>query len=160
MNRHRRRTILWLSLAALLCGCTDDIVPKRDPQYVGLYYRYNYRDEVDTFNGTLTKDLVADGTATVGFCLTTKAQDSILAEAVRDSFFAIPDTIVSPVHIAIYPFPPPQVLRIRAGELSHQVVWYNYPGGDAMIRLAGVILGIVQSTPEYDRLPPARGGYI
>jgi len=160
MNRHRRRTILWLSLAALLCGCTDDIVPKRDPQYVGLYYRYNYRDEVDTFNGTLTKDLVADGTATIGFCLTTKAQDSILAEAVRDSFFAIPDTIVSPAHIAIYPFPPPQVLRIRAGELSHQVVWYNYPGGDAMTRLARVILGIVQSTPEYKSLPPARGGYM
>jgi len=160
MKRARRRMILTLSLAALMCGCTDDIVPEKDPQYLGLYYRYNYRDVVDTFTGTLTKDLIADGTATVGFWLTTEAQDSILAEAVRDSFFAMPDTIIPPVRIAIYPFPPPQVLRIRAGELSHQVVWYNYPGGDAMTRLAGVILGIVQSTPEYKSLPPARGEYM
>ena len=55
--------------------------------------QYGFATELNTFTQTYQKDLVADGTITVPFCLTSGEQELILRKAQEVGFFSFPDTI-------------------------------------------------------------------
>jgi len=148
--------VMWIAI----CGCDLGQSPGHDPQYVKIYFKYFFRNSVDTFNGTLTKDLAADGTITVPFWLTTEQQDSILVEVVRSDFYDLPDTLFGNPHIHLEPDPGVQALRIEVDGRAHQVVWYTTSSNQQILRLSQFIRDLVHSTPEYKNLPPARGGYL
>jgi hypothetical protein len=155
----RRRSLLVIVLIVLISnlGCDLGQSPNPDPQYLKIYYKYFYRNYVDTFNGTLTKDLAADGTITVPFWLTLEEQDSILAELNRTGFYDLPNTIPGTPGIRLEPDPGPQVLRIEFGGRVHQVTWFITSGNEQILRLSQFIRDLVESKPEYKNLPPARG---
>jgi hypothetical protein len=160
MNPRRSSLAILLVIVISVGGCDLGGAPTGDVQYARIYFKYDFRDTVNTFSGTLTKDLVAGGTVTVPFWLTTEEQDSILAEAVRRQFYDLPDTIRGMPGIYQTPDPGPQTLCIDVNGRSHQVVWYSTSSNEHIVRLSQFIRDLVQATSEYKSLPPAQGGYL
>jgi hypothetical protein len=154
---------LFTEAGCLLSTDTETIV--HDPQFVEVYLQYGFLDELNTFTGTLTKDLVMDGSITVAFWLSTKDQQSILEAADQLSFFSFPDTFPAQKGVSFQPDPSPDRLRIRSGNRDHTVAW-SYPLDPANIQAAGVrglsefIFSLVRQSAVYKSLPQARGGRI
>jgi len=146
-------------------GCDIGDPDSPDPQYVKLHLQSGFRDVVDTFNGTLTKDLVMDGTVSIPFFLTEAEQEHVLALLTDEGFFSLPDTIHATPGAMITPDPSPDFLRVQANSLDKTVVW-NYPlepadeHGQAIVRIMMAIREVVEAKTTYRQLPPARGGYL
>lgn len=164
--------IRWKAVLAIVLtcqvvnpGCDFGEPDTRDPQYVKLHLQSGFRDVVDTFDGTLTKDLVLDGTVSIPFYLTEAEQEHVLSVLTDEGFFSLPDTVHSTPGVMIEPDPSPDFLRVQANSLDKTVVW-RYPlepadeHGQAVVRIVMAIREIVEERPEYKQLPPARGGYL
>lgn len=156
------------ALLLLLGSCSqpsDTAGPTSDAQVLKIYMQYGFKDELDTFEQTLQKDLIADGTIRVPFWLSTAEQDLILQKVLDVGFFAFPDTLKREAGFMVSPDPSPDVLRIEYQDQANTVVWY-YPidssGGHAegIIELRDLITHIIREKPEYKILPQARGGYV
>ncbi len=149
----------------LFLACDLGDVQKPDPQFLRVQLNHGFRDVVNTFDGTLTKDLVLDGTRTVPFWFTTAEQHLIISELQRAGFYELPDTIPQIPDVRISPNPGPQLLRVQADQGQKTVVWLLPPdqtngNGEAIQQLASVIMAIVEAKPEFKQLPPARGAYL
>jgi hypothetical protein len=165
------RFIAALLALSFLSGCDlgepfrTEQHSKPDEQVVKVYFKYDFRDQVDTFNGFLTKDLVANGTVTVSFLFTTAQQDSILEALAQADFFGLPDTLHPIPNVAIAPNPGPQILRVEYQGKLKSLVWFylldeSDPRSAAVRHLWQTIWQVVESTDSYKLLPPAVGGYI
>ena len=169
MTRLTLSPITWLAaLTVTASGCSSSSGPEgvaHDPQTVEIHLQYGFLNELNTFEGTLTKDLVVDGSVSVAFWMPAADQDSILEKAERLSFFDLPDTIPGLTGAAIDPGPSPDWLRIRSGGKDQMVVW-TYPldpdnvQAAAVQELADYIFSVVQRNPVYILLPPARGARL
>jgi len=169
MQRGYFQQIVWVVMMMLAAGgCnppTETETPEHNPQLVQIHLQTGFLDELNTFEGTMTKDLVMDGSITVSFWLSTPAQDSILERAEQLSFFGLPDTIPVLDGVAIQPDPSPDMLRIRAWDRDHTVVW-SYPVDQmnthaaAVFELSEFIMEIVRQSPVYRSLPEPRGGRL
>lgn len=154
-----------LTCQAVFPGCDFGEPGNSDPQYVKIHLQSGFRDVVDTFNGTLTKDLVLDGTVSIRFFLTEAEQEQVLTVLTDEGYFTLPDTVHSTPGVMIDPDPSPDFLRVQANSLDKTVVW-NYPlepsdeHGQAVVRIVMAIREIVEARSEYKQLPPARGGYL
>jgi hypothetical protein len=154
-----------LSLQMLNTGCDLGNTPQHDPQDVRIQFQYGFRNMVDTFNGTLTKDLALDGTISTSFWLTKTEQKVLMAELQQEDFFHLPDTLLSTPGVSIYPDPSPDFLRVAANGEDKTVVWFHPvdvtdPHGQTIQRLSEAVRAIIEATSEYKELPAARGGYI
>ncbi len=65
---------LGFFISFLLYSCTDSPV-EPDPQFVQIYFKYRFNNELNTFESTYQKDLILDGTIKVNFWLTTEEQN-------------------------------------------------------------------------------------
>ena len=147
----------------LACDLGDG--SRKDPQFVRIQLNYGFRNAVNTFEGTLTKDLIMDGSITVPFWFATAEQQLIVAELERAGFYDLPDTIHPMAGVSVDPNPGPIVLRVGGDRPEKTVVLFYPPdrtGGSADVieELGQVIWSIVQATPEYKQLPPVRGAYL
>ena len=139
--------------------------PVPDQQIVKVFFKFGFRNQVDTFNGTLTKDLVIDGTISVPFSFTTSEQDSILLALTQSGFYTLPDTLYPIPNVRVLPDAGAQILRIQYQGTTKSLVWFypldeSDPRSNATIHLWQTIRGVVESTPIYAQLPPAVGEYI
>jgi hypothetical protein len=166
---------LTLGASLVLSGCDlgespdgggDPVVSADpDPQLIKIQHRYSFRDMVDTFHGTLTKDLVLDGTVSIPFWLTRAEQETVRVALERENFFGLPDTLfpVPDMHVELDPSP--DILRVEADGVDKTVVWI-YPldqanqNNQAILRVAAVIRRIVEARNEYKQLPEPRGYYL
>ena len=92
-----------LILLPLVWGCDLGSSPRPDPQFVKIHIRYGFGNSVNTFSGTLTKNLGLDGSVTIPFWLTTAEQDTLLSAVEVADFFTMPDTVFSIPGIAVNP---------------------------------------------------------
>ena len=146
-------------------GCspsTDIEKTAHDEQFLEIHLQYSFVDELNTFEGTFTKDLVTDGSITVEFWLSKEDQESIKDLAEQVSFFSLPNNIPAMDGVAIRPDPSPVRLRIRCDNMDNTLVW-SYPGDPEntdfknVIELSRHIMSIVRNTEIYKRLPEASG---
>lgn len=154
---------VWMQLS--FAGCDLGNTPQHDPQDVRIQFQYGFRNMVDTFQGTLTKDLVLDGTITTSFWLTKAEQKALMAELQKEDFFHLPDTLLSTPGVSVDPDPSPDFLRVVASGEDKMVVWFHpvditQPGGQAIERISTSVRNIIEATSEFRELPAARGGYI
>ncbi|GAB6283109.1 MAG: hypothetical protein STSR0008_18650 [Ignavibacterium sp.] len=166
MKRIKHLLILVL-LSLLLSACKDSSVEPETP-FVQIYFKYNFKNELNTFENTFQKDLVFDGVIKVKFWLTEEEQNKILEKANLVNFFSMPDTFIhsssDSILVSINPDPGEQVLRIKYQSYDKTTLW-NYPPlqnneqFNDLIKLQQYIVSIIESKPEYKKLPPARGGY-
>lgn len=159
-----RMLICFAIFFFLLSGCstTTDVEKTHDEQSVKIHLQYGFVDELNTFEGTFTKDLVMDGSITVEFWLSKKDQESIRELAEEVSFFSIPNTILAMPGVGMDPNPSPDMLRIKFEEIVNTVEW-SYPKDpenanfDKVIELSEHIMSIVKKSEIYKSLPEARG---
>jgi hypothetical protein len=166
MKRSWACLAVFLGIAVLLTGCDlGEPSTSVDPQRVKVFFKYDFRDQVDTFNGTLTKDLVMNGTVTVPFGFKQSEQDSLLSVLARAGFFALPDTLYPMPNVSIWPDPGFQVLRVEFEGTTKCLVWMELlnesdPRTGRVRELWARLRNLVQSTDTYKQLPPAAGGYL
>jgi len=158
---------VFLSLLPWSMGCDLGEPPNPDPQFVKFQFKYDFGNIVDTFNGTLTKDLILDGSIRIPFWLTTMEQEALLTELARADFFNLPDTILalSRGGVVSEPNPGPNFLRVQTERHEKNVVWFypldlSDPNSQTVRKLSTAIWRIIESNAQYKRLPPARGGYL
>ena len=158
----------FLILFGLLISSCQDSPVEPDPQFVQIYLKYGFRNELNTFENTYQKDLVLDGTIKVNFWLTEDEQNKILEQANSVNYFAMRDTFkyLSPdsLIVIISPDPGEQILRINYQSKDKTTVWsYPTPENDEefndLLELRQFIITIIESKPAYKLLPPASGGY-
>jgi hypothetical protein len=164
----KHATMLGLILL-FLCACSHNVGPGRTREF-DLSFRYGVlaRNQLNTFQNTITKDLVLDGTVTVPFVIAASDLESIEARMEQIGFFGYPDAfaVKSADHIAVTVDP---ACIYEFSVLSHgrwkALYWSNgiVRADSQAVKLHNLITfiqGIVESTPEYKQLPPARGAYM
>ncbi len=158
--------ILFL-LCFIFVSCSDSIIEPEE-QFVQIHFKYDFRNELNTFENTYQKDLILDGIIKVPFWLTAEEQNKILNKANEVDYFSMPDTFQyssdDSTVVAIDPNPGEQILRIKFEEKDKTTIWIFYisendPQLNALIELRKFIISTLESKPEYKILPPARGGY-
>jgi len=126
--------------------------------------RYN---ELNTYRGTYTKDMVMEGTITARLCLTYEELTEIFDKAVEINFFNYPkkpipssDGVKSSIsHMYRH------ILEISNGTHKNTVQWYSVgleridEWHNNIIDLSKFISDIVESKPEYQDLPKLTSGY-
>ena len=147
------------------CGTSTDVEKIHDEQLVKIHLQFGFVDELNTFEGTFTKDLVMDGLITVEFWLSKEDQESIIQLAQELSFFSLPNTIPMKPGVGMEPNPSPDSLRIKFEDMDKTVVW-SYPNDSEntdykkVIELSEHIMSIVKESETYKLLPEARGGRV
>jgi len=129
-------------------------------------YGIGARNVLDTFKGSYTKDLIIDGTITVPFKLTDTELRHIRDKMLEIGFFDYPDSVgvdESENGVEITPFET-YIFEVIYGEKEKKLHWENScirgePEVEKLYELITSIEEIIESKPEYTRLPEARGGY-
>jgi len=149
----------------LFISCTETTI-EPDPQFVQIFFKYGFNNELNTFNNTYKKDLVLDGSVTVTFWLTADEQNRILAKANEIDFFTLPDTLDGDsLLVVIEPNPGFQTIRIKSENNDNIVNWtepvsHNDPFVIKTLELYRFIISIIEAKPEYKKLPQSRGSYL
>jgi len=141
-----------------------------EEQFVQIYLKYGFKNELNTFENTYQKDLVLDGAIQVTFWLTETEQTSILEKAIEFNFFSLPDTLEytsqnDSIAVSLEPNPGVQILRIQYQSKDKTTTWtYPLNPDDSQVTdlmaLNNYIISVIESKPEYKKLPPAKGGYL
>ena len=163
------KIILILPLFCLFFSSCQDSSLEPENQFVQIYFKYDFRNALNTFENTYQKDLILDGTVKVPFWLTAEEQNKIFDKVNQLNYFLLPDTLKyipqDSITLSIEPNPGEQKLRIKYLSNDKTTIW-TYPLNDDnpqvkdLIELQNFIITIIESKPEYKRLPPRRGGYL
>ncbi len=166
-----KRVICFVGLICLIgfYSCQKDIT-QPDEQFLKLHFRYGFGNELNTFEQTYTKDLVLDGSITVNFWLTTEEQQRIIEKMEEIDFVILPDTISTisqedSLGGTIEPNPGRQFILADYNNNRKEVSWFlplpeNNYASELILELEELIINIIHSKPEYQKLPEPRGGRI
>ena len=132
------------------------------------HYKAEAKNELNTFRGSFTRDMVMGSPITVKLCLTREDLDRIYLKMVEIDFFSYPDVFQIPLsgdikggasHWDTY------YLMVQNGTKVKTVRWdnryfisVNEEHGNLM-ELASLIWEIIEAKPEYQRMPEPRAGY-
>jgi len=143
------------------------LVPPYDSSQnpVNILFRFGVeaRNELDTFNGTFTKDLVIDGTITRRLTLSEGELKQIEQKLVDINFFDLPESF--PPHTNRFVTPEDDYyLSVQKGTTVKTVSWNTNSMMDSITEqklqeLTALIQSMIESNPEYRMLPPANGAY-
>jgi hypothetical protein len=160
--------LLLTAIALSPLACTDSGIAPQDRRFnILIRYGVNARNELNTFNDTVTKDLILDGTVTIKLILSRADFDSIESRMLSIDIFSFPDTFVA-LHSDTVSFIEPHetyVLKVRRDSRWKDVFWEDSiissdPRRTKLREAIEFIRRLVESKPEYKQLPPARGGYM
>lgn len=168
-KKHLLSLFLLLSVCLIFIGCSKTIT-EPDPQLLKIHLYYGFGNELNTFEQTYTKDLVLDGYLTVDFWLTEAEQESIRNKLYVVNFFNFPDTLIykigsDSIMIRIEPDPGWQFLCV-ADENRDKIIYWRYPLPEGnefvprLVELKNMIITVIEGKPEYQAMPPSRGGHI
>ena len=154
-----------LILLMLFNSCEETTI-EPEPQFVQVFFKYGFFNELNTFNNTYKKDLVLDGSVTVTFWLTADEQNRIISKANEIDFFTLPDTLEGDTTLMVIdPNPGYQTIRIKNENNDKTVNWiyplnYNDSSVVKALELYDFMISIIEAKPEYKKLPPSRGSYL
>ena len=154
-----------LLLLLLFNSCKETTV-EPEPQFVQVFFKYGFFNELNTFNNTYKKDLVLDGSVTVTFWLTADEQNRIISKTNEIDFFTLPDTLEGDTTLMVIdPNPGYQTIRIKNENNDKTVNWIyplNYSDSSVVkaLELYDFMISIIEAKPEYKKLPPSRGSYL
>lgn len=160
----RKISIVLITLIILLSISCNEKIIEPDEQRVEILLKYNYKDELNTFEKYFIKDLVIDGLYKVEFWLTELEQTEIEKKTYELNFFTLPDSMLNSAPVEISPnFT--HYLKIKIGNDENAVTWnitlpeYQTEEHTKIYKLAKYIIDIIESKPEYKKLPERNGGY-
>lgn len=139
---------------------------------IALIFRYGYgtpvKNELNTLNNTYTKDMIGDPPVTTHLSLSKGELDTIISKMKEIGFFGYPDWFSVPTQPGgmvgcVTPFES-YYFRVECDSGAKGLYWDDNitnanKDADKLRELIRLIKGIVESKPEYQRLPAPRGGY-
>ena len=138
----------------------------KNPVNIDFKYGYNCRNELNTFNGTFTKDLVIDGTATTRLILSQDELSQIQRKLSDIGFYNYPNTFPS---TGVVTPRADYYLKVQNGSTIKETTWYSDSFSDAntdlqqvesdLSQLYNLMTGIIEGKLEYNLLPAANGAY-
>jgi hypothetical protein len=175
MEKRMTRTMgILLTALLLLSGCNnappaDTGLPSGTGFNFSLRYGVNARNEIDTFNGKFTKDMVADPPVTIDFSLTPEEMDRICAKMAEIDFFCYPPDFAVSVPAGglvsmVTPFST-YIFKVQKDSSITKLRWearITNPDekADKLKELINLIIGIIEAKEEYKALPKPTSGYL
>jgi len=164
--------MIVLALMAALSGtvgCTAP--PPPSPSNFNLIFKYGVgaKNELNTSQGTYTKDMVMDPSITVNLPLSKEELDRIYHKMDEIDFFGYPDQFsvsVSPGESVgmLTPYCS-YYFRVEYDSKVKELWWEDNiinqdKKAEKLRELITLIRDIIESKEEYKQLPPPKGGYI
>ena len=161
--------ILLLSVSLTLIAAIASLQntgPSSQENDFNLLFRHGVgaKNELNTFEGTYTKDMVLDPPITISLILSEEELEQIHQKMIEIDFFNYPEDFPPhPGHV-ITPCTN-YFIKVEHGSIVKEINWNTNSMLESNIQdnlwqLAGCIIDIVEQKPEYKVLPPANGGYI
>jgi len=159
---------MLIILIPFLISCSQSTTPP-ETRNLNLKFSYgiNARNILNTFQNTFTKDLISAGDTSVPFTLSANDFNQILSKMNEINFFAYPDTFIVPTGDTVTIVTPSSTYIFDVSyKLSNKHLYWSDHIMNAnaqatnLRELIFLIIGIIQSKPEYLQLPPASGGYL
>jgi hypothetical protein len=160
--------LIWLVLILFGFGCSD-YGTEPSPRHFDLQFRYGVlaRNELNTFDNTITKDLILDGQATSRLVLSAQDLDTLESQFVAIDINSYPDTFVVQTGDTVCIITPYATYntKVRMGPTWKEVYWEDSivssdPRATRLRQVLAFIQALIEAKPEYQQLPPARGGYL
>ncbi len=158
-------TILALSLAIVRSPILGNLVflydSSKNPINIDFKFGVTARNELNTFNGTFTKDLIIDGTIKTRLILSQQELTQIKTKLFGIGFFDYPPSFQSQGTVS------PRsnyLLKVQIGSVIKEVSWYSDSNldpktGAALNELYNLMTDTIIQKLEYKLLPAANGGY-
>lgn len=162
-------TFLLFIFTLFLSGCglkndTKDVMPEEMPSDFGFSVKFGVgkKNEFNTFEGIVTKDLVADGTATINLPLTIEEKAKIYEKMKNINIISMKE-LTPKTECMTKPYSEDEWKITINGEKITPYISGAYcekaNDENKLIDLRNYIRNIVQSKVEYKKLPEATGGY-
>ena len=163
--------VVSLALVLALLGTVGCGASTRKASNFNLIFKYGVgaQNELNTFEGTYTKDMIMDPPITVKLHLSQEELDRIYQKMVEIDFFSYPDKFFVSV-------PPGEVVGMVTPFLSYyfkveydsktKELWWEDEiikedeKAEKLRELIKFIRDIIESKEEYKKLPSPRGGYL
>ncbi len=129
---------------------------------VNLDFKYGFagRNELNTFDGTFTKDLVIDGTITTRLTLSQEELTQIQQKLSDMGFWGYPETFPSQ---GIVTPRADYYIKVANGSAVKEVSWYEDSEENTktenLRQFRHLLTNMIMEKIEYKLLPPANGGY-
>lgn len=124
------------------------------------------KNEINTFEGTVTKDLIVDGTATTELILTEEEMKDIYEKMLEINIMEPKEFIPEPINGTVCmqePYGEDKWKIIINGETLTHLISGKYceptKDGKQLIELKNYVFNIINSKDEYKSLPESNGGY-
>jgi hypothetical protein len=142
-------------------------MPKVMPGSFNFMVRFGYgevnKNEINTFQGTVTKDLIMNGTASAKITLTVEEMRSIYEKMREINIMGKKELVPAKISCEATPYSVDS-WEIHVNGETNQFSWsdqYCDPTSDAkqLLELRNFIQQIVAEKEEYKKLPESEGGY-
>lgn len=147
---------------------TIQTMPEDMPNDFGFSIQFGVgkNNEINTFEDTVTKDLITDGTAKADVTLTDREMDEIYEEMKEVNIVETKKFTPEPKNGTICTQEPHEEdewkITVNGETITHSVSGtYCEPTNDAkqLIELRNYVFSIIRSKEEYIELPESKGGY-
>ena len=151
-----------------LTGCQNAQPNQSDFNFI-FKYSVQAGNELNTFKGTYTRDMVRGFDVTTRLTLTKDEMDQIQAKMTEIDFFNYPDTFkVGPTADGMITMVTPYesyYFKVQVGTEIKELSWADEiqnpdPQADKLRELINLITSIIRSKPAYKALPQPRAGYM
>lgn len=160
---------LLLVFVLMPLSCTDTIISVQERDFNFIFkYGVDAKNVLNTFNNLYTKNLLLDGSITVPFMLTDNEMQSVYQKMLEIDFFKYPQHFVIYTRDTIIHYLAPYATYDY--EVEYESITKHVHWKDSIIRhdssairlkeLINLIENIIQSSPQYLQLSPARCGYL
>ncbi|WP_026672270.1 hypothetical protein [Alkalihalobacterium bogoriense] len=171
----KRSFFILIIFALLVSGCGGDLqssavesniesMPNDVPQDFNFSVKFgvNKGNEINTFEDTVTKDLIENGSATINLTLTAEEME-IIYQKMKDINILSPKQLTPETNCAVEPHEDDEWnISMNGQTITHFISGaYCEPTNDVtqFIELRNDVYRIVKSKDEYKELPPSEGAY-
>jgi hypothetical protein len=164
--------LLLISLVVLVLvfsGCAG--ATQENTNAFNFIFKYDVSggNTLDTFKGTYTRDMILDPAVTIDMTLTADEMNTVQQKMLEIDFFNYPDRFS--IQLAdnatitqVMPYPT-YFFKVAYEGKTKELLWHAKhvnadPPADKLKELINLIIGIIESKPEYQALPKPSGGYL
>ncbi len=124
------------------------------------------KNELDTFDGTFTKDLGNDGTITARMILSKEELRQIQLKLIELDFFSCPETFLLKEPLTVPSFSYSLLVYNYTNTKYNTIKEVNWNEGNSIMdsvtatkltQIANFLTNMIDEKPEYQKLPPANG---
>lgn len=170
--------VISVAVLVLICSSIYFIMKENQPNKVvslkptsDFNFRLNFStnglQQIDTYKGTFTKDLILDGTKTINFAIPNNVKNEIYKMMMDINILAFPDTLTADETKCTPSCDYKLTVTINGN--TKNIVWKeglypdmsgNLPKDNVeFLKIVKYVSDYIYSTKEYKSMPQANGGY-